>query len=115
MVGVHQHLGHNSHAFLGEECLRFFSEEEAFDQDEEVNRRSDRWLAMCLRMPLKFQLLCMCPQVSADVDAYVETLQTIVVKPPWTDRVANGGRPYVFQLHSAPSHKALKTQNLKDG
>ncbi|KAM3185067.1 hypothetical protein ACTXT7_007104 [Hymenolepis weldensis] len=28
-----------------------------------------------------------------DADAYVETLQTIVVKPPWTDSVASGGRP----------------------
>ncbi|KAM3185089.1 hypothetical protein ACTXT7_007091 [Hymenolepis weldensis] len=32
-------------------------------------------------------------KVSADADAYLETLQTIVVKPPWIDSVANGGRP----------------------
>ncbi|VDL64595.1 unnamed protein product [Hymenolepis diminuta] len=27
-----------------------------------------------------------------DVNAYVETHQIIVVKPPWIDGVANGGR-----------------------
>ncbi|KAM3179768.1 hypothetical protein ACTXT7_017642 [Hymenolepis weldensis] len=32
----------------------------------------------------------------ADVNAYVETLQTIVIKPPWIDGVVNGGGPYVF-------------------
>ncbi|KAM3182791.1 hypothetical protein ACTXT7_011608 [Hymenolepis weldensis] len=46
-------------------------------------------------------------RVNADADAYVETLQTIVVKPPWIDSVANRGRPYVFQQNSAPSHEAL--------
>ncbi|KAM3187492.1 hypothetical protein ACTXT7_002207 [Hymenolepis weldensis] len=30
---------------------------------------------------------------NADVDAYVETLQIIVVKPPWMDSVAIGERP----------------------
>ncbi|KAM3186664.1 hypothetical protein ACTXT7_003870 [Hymenolepis weldensis] len=40
-------------------------------------------------------------RANAGADAYVETLQTIV-KPPWIDRVANGGRPYVFQQDSAP-------------
>ncbi|KAM3179779.1 hypothetical protein ACTXT7_017620, partial [Hymenolepis weldensis] len=40
----------------------------------------------------------------ADADAYVETLQSIVVKPPWIDSAVNGGRPsYVFQQDSAPS------------
>ncbi|KAM3176084.1 hypothetical protein ACTXT7_007205 [Hymenolepis weldensis] len=29
----------------------------------------------------------------ADVGGYVETLQTIVVKLPWIDNVASGGRP----------------------
>ncbi|VUZ55870.1 unnamed protein product, partial [Hymenolepis diminuta] len=28
-------------------------------------------------------------RVSVDADAYVETLQTIVVKPPWMDSVVN--------------------------
>ncbi|KAM3185356.1 hypothetical protein ACTXT7_006534 [Hymenolepis weldensis] len=51
---------------------------------------------------------------NADADAYVETLQTIVVKPPWIDGVANE-RPYVFQRDSAPSHKALKTHDWMDG
>ncbi|KAM3185975.1 hypothetical protein ACTXT7_005275 [Hymenolepis weldensis] len=45
-----------------------------------------------------------------DAVAYIETLQTIVM-PPWIDGVPNGGRPYFFQLDSAPSHKALKTQD----
>ncbi|KAM3182337.1 hypothetical protein ACTXT7_012585 [Hymenolepis weldensis] len=40
----------------------------------------------------------------ADTNVYVETLQTIVVKPPWVDSVVNGGRPYVFQQDSPPSH-----------
>ncbi|KAM3180249.1 hypothetical protein ACTXT7_016654 [Hymenolepis weldensis] len=50
-------------------------------------------------------------RVNAGADAYVETLQTIVVKPSWIDCVANGGRPYVFQQRSTPCHKALKTQD----
>ncbi|KAM3180286.1 hypothetical protein ACTXT7_016585, partial [Hymenolepis weldensis] len=29
---------------------------------------------------------------SASADANVETLQAIVVKPPWIDSMANGGR-----------------------
>ncbi|KAM3185613.1 hypothetical protein ACTXT7_006024 [Hymenolepis weldensis] len=29
----------------------------------------------------------------ADADAYVETPQFIIAKPPWIDSVANGGRP----------------------
>ncbi|KAM3187042.1 hypothetical protein ACTXT7_003072 [Hymenolepis weldensis] len=48
-------------------------------------------------------------RVSADADACMETLQTIV-KPPRIDSVANG-RPCVFQQNSALSHKALKTQD----
>ncbi|KAM3172148.1 hypothetical protein ACTXT7_015146 [Hymenolepis weldensis] len=50
--------------------------------------------------------------VNADADAYVETLQIIVVVMPWIDSTANGGRPlYVFQQDSAPSHKALNTHD----
>ncbi|KAM3187827.1 hypothetical protein ACTXT7_001524 [Hymenolepis weldensis] len=30
---------------------------------------------------------------------------------PWIDSVTNEGRLYVFQEDSAPSHKALKTQD----
>ncbi|KAM3177024.1 hypothetical protein ACTXT7_005328 [Hymenolepis weldensis] len=41
---------------------------------------------------------------NADADACVKTLPTIVVKPPWIDSVANGGRPHIFQQYSAPSH-----------
>ncbi|KAM3170956.1 hypothetical protein ACTXT7_017575 [Hymenolepis weldensis] len=56
-------------------------------------------------------------RVNADADTYVETLQTIIVKPPWMDSVVNnGGRPpYVFQQDSPPSHKALETQDWMDG
>ncbi|KAM3171500.1 hypothetical protein ACTXT7_016503 [Hymenolepis weldensis] len=60
-------------------------------------------------------------RVNADADAYVETLQTIVVKSSWIDSAANGGRPHpppppphIFQQDSAPSHKALKTQDWMD-
>ncbi|KAM3185683.1 hypothetical protein ACTXT7_005853 [Hymenolepis weldensis] len=53
-------------------------------------------------------------RVNANTDAYVETLQTIVIKPPWIDGVANG-RPHVFQQDSAPSLKALKIQDWMDG
>ncbi|KAM3177455.1 hypothetical protein ACTXT7_004484 [Hymenolepis weldensis] len=53
-------------------------------------------------------------RVSAVADAHVETLQTIAVKPSWIDSVANG-RAYVFQLDSAPSHKALKIQDYMNG
>ncbi|KAM3174849.1 hypothetical protein ACTXT7_009665 [Hymenolepis weldensis] len=48
-------------------------------------------------------------RVNTDADAYVETIQTIVIEPPWIDNVANGGRLYVFQQDPATSHKALKT------
>ncbi|KAM3180098.1 hypothetical protein ACTXT7_016967, partial [Hymenolepis weldensis] len=51
----------------------------------------------------------------ADADAYVKTLQTIVVKPPCMDSVASGERPHVFQQDSAPSHKALESQDYMDG
>ncbi|KAM3180635.1 hypothetical protein ACTXT7_015907 [Hymenolepis weldensis] len=55
-------------------------------------------------------------RVNGDVDTYVETLQTIVVKPPWIESAANGGRPpYVFQQDSAQFHEALKTQDWMDG
>ncbi|KAM3176011.1 hypothetical protein ACTXT7_007341 [Hymenolepis weldensis] len=50
-------------------------------------------------------------RVNADADAYVVTLQAIVVKPLWIDSVANGARPYVFLQDSAPSHNALKIQD----
>ncbi|KAM3183956.1 hypothetical protein ACTXT7_009325 [Hymenolepis weldensis] len=49
--------------------------------------------------------------VNADTDAYVETLRTIVVNPPWIDSVASEGRPYFSQQDSAPSHEAYKIQD----
>ncbi|KAM3179735.1 hypothetical protein ACTXT7_000018 [Hymenolepis weldensis] len=52
-------------------------------------------------------------RVNTDADAYVETLQTIVVKPLWVDGVVNG-RPFVFQQDSVLSHKALKTHDWMD-
>ncbi|KAM3170952.1 hypothetical protein ACTXT7_017582 [Hymenolepis weldensis] len=46
----------------------------------------------------------------------VKTPQTIVLKAPRVDSVANGGRPlYVFLQRSAPSHKALKIHDWMDG
>ncbi|VUZ50375.1 unnamed protein product [Hymenolepis diminuta] len=55
-------------------------------------------------------------RVNAGADVYVKTPQIIVVKLPWTDSVADEGRPLnVFQQDSAPSHKALKTQDYMDG
>ncbi|KAM3184352.1 hypothetical protein ACTXT7_008509 [Hymenolepis weldensis] len=53
-------------------------------------------------------------RVHADADAYLVTIQTIAVKPPWIDSVANG-RANIFQLDSAPSHKALKIQDCMNG
>ncbi|KAM3177963.1 hypothetical protein ACTXT7_003501 [Hymenolepis weldensis] len=53
--------------------------------------------------------------VNADADAYVETLQIIVVNL-WIDSVFNGVRPpSVFQQDSAPFYKAVKTQDWMDG
>jgi len=48
--------------------------------------------------------------------AYIEALETVV--KPWIDSVS-GGRPYVLQQDSAPSHKAMRSQdwmseNLRD-
>ncbi|KAM3177819.1 hypothetical protein ACTXT7_003762 [Hymenolepis weldensis] len=96
-----------------------------FYQDEKVKLK--RQVAMCGRTPLKFQLSCMCTKFPATLmvfdlvrslkvnsDANVETPQAIVT-PPWIDSIANGGRAYVFQQDSAPSHKAPKTQDYMDG
>ncbi|KAM3179798.1 hypothetical protein ACTXT7_017576 [Hymenolepis weldensis] len=48
----------------------------------------------------------------AGADAYVETLQSIVVKANRMDSMANGGRPaFAFQQDSSPFLKALKMQN----
>ncbi|KAM3179770.1 hypothetical protein ACTXT7_017639 [Hymenolepis weldensis] len=49
----------------------------------------------------------------ADADAYVETVQTVIVKPPWMDSVAIGGRDPM------PSNKirlhAIKLSKLRIG
>ncbi|KAM3171004.1 hypothetical protein ACTXT7_017476 [Hymenolepis weldensis] len=47
-------------------------------------------------------------RVNADAGAYVETLLTAVVKPPWINSIANGGRSHIFQQDSTPSHKSHK-------
>ncbi|KAM3172522.1 hypothetical protein ACTXT7_014352 [Hymenolepis weldensis] len=54
------------------------------------------------------------PLSPADTNAYVKTPQNIVVKLPWIDDVASGGRPYIFQKHLAPFHRPLKTQDWMD-
>ncbi|VUZ50207.1 unnamed protein product [Hymenolepis diminuta] len=54
-------------------------------------------------------------EADADADAYVGTLRTIVFEPPWIESIVSGGQPYVFQQDSAPSHKALKTQDYMGG
>ncbi|KAM3186988.1 hypothetical protein ACTXT7_003223 [Hymenolepis weldensis] len=54
-------------------------------------------------------------RVNADVDAYVETLQTVVVRPPWVDSMPNRGRLDVFHQDSVPSHEVLKIQDSMDG
>ncbi|KAM3175730.1 hypothetical protein ACTXT7_007935 [Hymenolepis weldensis] len=47
-----------------------------------------------------------------DADAYVETIQTIVVESPRIESEANGGgSSYVFQQDSAPFHKILQSQD----
>ncbi|VUZ53183.1 unnamed protein product [Hymenolepis diminuta] len=66
---VPQHLGYESHMFLGKD-LRVYA--------------------------------------GADTDAIVNTLITIVVKPPWIDSVTL----YVSQQDSAPCHRTLKTQDM---
>ncbi|KAF2350023.1 hypothetical protein FHG87_019224 [Trinorchestia longiramus] len=64
---------------------------------------------MLLIVKGKSCLLIFFPQgLRFNADAYIETLQTSVKS--WIDSVANG-RAYVFQQDSAPSHKALKTQD----
>ncbi|KAM3186383.1 hypothetical protein ACTXT7_004448 [Hymenolepis weldensis] len=101
-----------------EECPWFFSDENNSHQDEKVNGRNDRavreghivtppFLPQDLRVSADGDVD---GDADADADAYVETLQTIVVKPPWKDNLA-----YAFQQDSVPSHKALKTQDWMDG
>ncbi|KAM3170965.1 hypothetical protein ACTXT7_017556, partial [Hymenolepis weldensis] len=93
-----------------QKCLWFYS-----------NERASGWVDG--RFPLEFQPLCMRTKfpptvmlfgVVSNADAYVETLQTIVVKPPYMDNVANGGESYVFQQDSAPSLLTLKTHDWMD-
>ncbi|KAM3172464.1 hypothetical protein ACTXT7_014469 [Hymenolepis weldensis] len=84
--------------------------------DEEVNRRNDYvWAGYVWADPTEVPTVRHAHEVSitvnADADACAETLQTIVLKPPWIDSVVNGGGPYVFQQDSAPFRKALKTHD----
>ncbi|KAM3173421.1 hypothetical protein ACTXT7_012537 [Hymenolepis weldensis] len=86
-----------------QECLWFSSDQINFHQDEKVNRRNDRWV--CASGPIEIPTVMHAHEVSsnsdafrvnADTDAYMGTLQTIGVKPPSIDSVANGGRSYVL-------------------
>ncbi|KAM3170938.1 hypothetical protein ACTXT7_017609 [Hymenolepis weldensis] len=101
------------------ECLWFFSYEKHFHQDqesiEEVIGGYVRANPTEVPTVIRTKFLPTSLRVNADAEVYVETLQTIVVKPPWIDSVANGGRPYIFQHASALSHKALNTQDWMDG
>ncbi|KAM3175390.1 hypothetical protein ACTXT7_008630 [Hymenolepis weldensis] len=111
-------LTHSEHSSLSEECVALWTK--ILDPTEvptvmhahEVSSNSDVFGVSSEVHIMTPQLFPQSLRVNVDADACVETLQTIVVKPPWTDSVANGRRPsYVHQRDSAPSHKALKTQN----
>ncbi|VUZ40949.1 unnamed protein product [Hymenolepis diminuta] len=84
MIAIHQHRGYKSRTFLSEhpeerECLWCFSHQKTFTG-------------------LKKSIEEMAGGVSVDVDTYVKTLQTTVVKPLWIESVANERRlPYVLQ------------------
>ncbi|KAM3173133.1 hypothetical protein ACTXT7_013087 [Hymenolepis weldensis] len=70
----------------------------------------------CMKFPSTVTVFGVGLRVNGDADFCVETLQTILVKQPWIDSVASGGKPpYAFQQDSPPSHKALKTQDWMDG
>ena len=110
--------------------LWFFSDEKNFDQDQKINRRNDRWLCsnptevprvMHTKFPATVMVLgvvsneghIMPPHffqqgLRVNAVAYIEVLETVV--KPWIDSV-RGDRPYIFQQDSAPSHKAMTTQD----
>ncbi|KAM3171983.1 hypothetical protein ACTXT7_015482 [Hymenolepis weldensis] len=109
-----------------EECLWFFSDQKNFHWDEKVNPRNNRWpCADPTQVPtvmhahevfINSKVLNFFPRNLRDnveTDAYVEALRTIF-KPSWTDGVDRAGRLCVFQQDSAPSYKALKTQDWMD-
>ncbi|KAM3180955.1 hypothetical protein ACTXT7_015296 [Hymenolepis weldensis] len=99
-----------------ENCLRFFSDEQNFHQDQKVDPRMMVFVVVSSEGHIMTPIFPQGLGVNADEDAYVATLQTIIVKPPWIDSVANGGRPpYVLQQDSPPFHKALKSQDWTDG
>ena len=108
----------------------FFSDEKNFDQDQKNNRRNDRWLCadpsevprvMHTKFPATVMVLGVVsseghvmppyffPQgLRVNAAGYLDVLKAVV--KPWIDKVSNG-RPYVFQQDSAPSHKAIVTQD----
>ena len=110
--------------------LWFFSDEKNFDQDQKTNRRNDRWLCaspsevprvMHTKYPPTVMVLgvvsseghVMPPYIfpqglRVNAAGYINVLKTVV--KPWINKVCNG-RPYVFQQDSAPSHKAIVTQD----
>ncbi|KAM3177759.1 hypothetical protein ACTXT7_003916 [Hymenolepis weldensis] len=99
-----------------QEYLWFFSDIKNFHQNDRISRRNDRWLCAdgpneapsCSKFPatvmvfgvvkgieghiIASQFSPQSPRVNEDADAYVGIVQTIV-KPPWVNTVANGGRP----------------------
>ena len=107
----------------------FLSDEKNFNQDQKVNRKNDRWLALDrsqvpLVMSTKFLtnvmvlgIVCsegdvMTPyffdqglKITAEV--YLKILQDVIV--PWMKKVA-AGRHFIFQEDGAPAHNANKTQ-----
>ena len=109
--------------------LRFFSDEKIFTQQQKVNRRNDRYLTddaeevpvvMSVKFPANVMVLgvvssegdVMPPHIfekgiRVNSEVYIDVLKKVV--KPWMDRVA-GGRPYVFQQDSAPSHASKMTQ-----
>ncbi|KAM3176140.1 hypothetical protein ACTXT7_007094 [Hymenolepis weldensis] len=81
-----------------EQCLWFFPVEKNLHQNERINRRNNRWL---LRVnPTEVPTVMHAREVSSNSDAALNRQCSQWKKTP-----------YVFQQDSAPSHKALKTQD----
>ncbi|KAM3173828.1 hypothetical protein ACTXT7_011794 [Hymenolepis weldensis] len=113
-------LTHSEHLSSSEECMTWHNGRKCW----EVNARHlakdlqvSEGTTICKecsspRPQIRYK---MTPQLflqglSVNADAYVETLQTIVVKLPWIDNVAN-----VFQQDSPPSHQTLQAHDWMDG
>ena len=108
----------------------FHSDEKFIDQDQNINQRNDRWLCrdpsdvphvMHTTFPATIMVLgvasnerhVMPPNffrqgLRVNAATYIEVLEAVV--KPWID-IVRGERPYVFQQDSAPSRKAMTTQD----